>query len=220
MLKAVVFDMDGVILDSERLSHEAWRELAKERNLPDIEGLYCAAMGKSVDEISVLFEEALGFNGYPEFREQVLAWNKAHSPGGIVPLRRGAGELLRFLKENGVLIGLASATEYDILKRELTDTGVLSLFDTVMAGDMVAHCKPDPELFLRACEGLGVDPAETYGVEDGYGGIQAIHAAGMRAILAEDQYHPTPEIAALCEAVLPTMEAVKEYFGRKMQGEI
>lgn len=212
MLKAVVFDMDGVILDSERLSHEAWRELAKEKKLPDIEELYCAAMGKSVDEIAALFREAFGYDGYPEFRGRVLAWNREHSPGGIVPLRRGAGELLRFLKENGVRIGLASATEKDILTRELSDTGVLHLFDTVMAGDMVAHCKPDPELFLRACEGLDVDPAEAYGVEDGYGGILAIRAAGMRAILAEDQYHPTPEIAALCEAVLPTMEAVQRYF--------
>ena len=214
--KAVIFDLDGVILDSERLSHAAWRELAAEMDLPDIDGLFYAAMGKSIEEIADLFETAYGFDGYRDFQQRVLDWSIAHSPGGIVPLREGAQELLAFLKGKGIRIGLASATNLATLTRELTDTGVLSYFEAVLAGDMVAHCKPDPELFLRACEELGVDPSEAYGVEDGRSGILALHAAGMRAIMAEDQYHPTPEIAALCEVVLPTLKEVQAYLEQQL----
>ena len=217
MLRAVVFDMDGVILDSERLAHAAWREFALTDGLPDIDRLYADAMGRSEEEIAVLFRERYGFDGYPEFRERVLSWSADHVPGGIIPLRDGARELLAFLRERGIRTALATATERVIAQKELTDTGVWSYFDHVVAGDQVSKCKPDPEIYLKACALLDVRPEETYGVEDGRNGVLALHAAGMPAILAEDQYHPSPEIAALCEAVVPTLGAVKEYFEKKVE---
>ncbi len=215
-LRAVVFDMDGVILDSERLAHAAWREFASADGLPDIDRLYADSMGRSEEEIAVLFRERYGFDGYPEFRERVLSWSTDHVPGGIIPLRKGARELLDFLREHGIRTGLATATERVIAQKELTDTGVWDSFDFVVTGDQVSNCKPDPEIYLKACELLGVRPEETYGVEDGRNGILALHAAGMPAILAEDQYHPSPEIAALCEAVLPSLDAVHGYFSGLM----
>ena len=119
--------------------------------------------------------------------------------------------MLEKLKALHIPIGLASATARGKLERELQAVDALSYFDTIWAGDMVERCKPDPALFANACADLGVDPAESYGIEDGPGGIRSICAAGMRAILAEDQYHPTEEIIAMCEAVLPSMQAVQEY---------
>ena len=215
-LRAVVFDMDGVILDSERLAHAAWREFASADGLSDIDRLYADSMGRSEEEIAVLFRERYGFDGYPEFRERVLSWSTDHVSGGIIPLRKGARELLDFLREHGIRTGLATATERVIAQKELTDTGVWDSFDFVVTGDQVSNCKPDPEIYLKACELLGVRPEETYGVEDGRNGILALHAAGMPAILAEDQYHPSPEIAALCEAVLPSLDAVHGYFSGLM----
>ena len=212
MLKAVIFDMDGVILDSERLSRAAWIELAEEKGFADIDSLFTEAMGHSVDEITAMFLERYGFDDYPGFQEEVFAWNREHTPGGIIPLREGVPELLDLLKENGILIGLATATDKAVVEKELGAVGVLEYFDTVIAGDMVRRCKPDPEIYLKACEQLGVRPEESYGVEDGKNGILALHAAGIPAVMAEDQYHPSPEIAALCETVLPTLEAVREYF--------
>jgi len=213
MLRAVVFDMDGVILDSERLAHAAWREFASADGLPDIDCLYADAMGRSEEEIAVLFRERYGFDGYPEFRERVLSWSADHVPGGIIPLREGARELLDFLRDHEIRTGLATATELVIAQKELIDTGVWDCFDHVVTGDQVSNCKPDPEIYLKACALLDVRPEETYGVEDGRNGILALHAAGMPAILTEDQYHPSPEIAALCEVVLPSLHKVKEFFG-------
>lgn len=211
-LRAVVFDMDGVILDSERLAHAAWRELAAEYGLEDIDSVYAEAMGHNVDEISALFREQYGRDLYPAFRERAFAWIARHTPGGIVPLREGARELLLFLKEQHIKTGLATATERAVAKRELTAAGVWDWFDCVVTGDQVSECKPDPEIYLKACELLNVRPEEAYGVEDGRNGILALHAAGMPAVMAEDQYHPSQEITAMCEAVLPSLQKVKEFF--------
>ena len=217
MLKAVVFDMDGVILDSERLSRRAWKELGEARGFTDTDSLFAEAMGHSVDELTAMFLERYGFDDYPGFRDEVFAWNQAHTPDGVIPLREGARELLGFLKEKGILIGLATATDGAVVNEELGALGVLDSFDTIISGNMVSRCKPDPEIYLRACTELGVRPEEAYGVEDGKNGILALHAAGMPAVMAEDQYHPSPEIAALCEAVLPTLEAVRSHFSAVMR---
>ena len=211
MLKAVVFDMDGVILDSERLAREAWRQLAAEDGLPDIDEMYLRCMGRSSGEIAALFRERYGYDGYPAFEARTYRWCEEHAPGGVVPLREGARELLEFLKQRGTKLGLATATAREIAEKELDNAGVLAYFDIVIGGDMVRSCKPDPEIYLTACRLLDVLPEETYGVEDGRNGILALHAAGMPVIMAVDQYHPEPEIAALCEVVLPSMCDVRDY---------
>lgn len=216
-LKAVIFDMDGVVLDSERLAHAAWRELAAADGLPDIDEVYAEAMGHNVEEIGVLFRERYGSDLYPSFRERVFRWIAQHTPGGIVPLREGTRELLLFLREHHIKIGLATATERAVARKELTATGVWDWFDCIVTGDQVSECKPDPEIYLKACALLGVRPEEAYGVEDGRNGILALHAAGMPAVMAEDQYHPSAEIRALCEAVLPSMQKVKEFLETIMQ---
>ena len=212
MYKAVVFDMDGVILDSERLAHEAWRELAEEYGFRNIDDVYYRAMGSGLDQIIELFRTEYGFDDYAGFEKQAYELAKKRSPGGILPLRKGARELLDYLKDKGVPLALASASEEAVVRRLLSDTQVLDRFSGIVAGDMVTRCKPDPEIFLRACEILGVDPSDACGVEDSANGILALHSAGMRAVMAEDQYHPTPEIAALCEAVFPTLQEVQIYF--------
>ena len=210
-MQAVIFDMDGVILDSERYLHIAWQRVAEEMGLGDIEEMFRMTLGWSDAEIIKLFYKTYGYDGFLEFHDRCYDWAHQHVPDGIIPLREGALELLQALKEKGIPIGLASASYKDKVIQELKDAGGLEYFDTIWAGDMVEHCKPDPALFLGACADLKVDPAQCFGVEDGPNGIRAIHAAGMRAILAEDQYHPTQEIADLCEVIVPTLGEVQDY---------
>ena len=214
---AVIFDMDGVIIDTEHYSHMAWRALAREDGLGDIDDMYFEAMGRNEREISASWIERFGYDGYPDFFQRVLRWHEENSPEGFTPLRDGAREVLAFLKDRGIPIALASGTSHDLLMERLENNRITAYFDVIWSGDMVEHCKPDPALFLGACNDLGVDPARTYGVEDSRKGIQALHAAGMRPILAEDQYHPSEEIVSLCEAVLPSMYAVRDYLERKLQ---
>ncbi len=210
-MQAVIFDMDGVVLDTERLLKVAWIAVAKEEGLPHIEDLFGITMGCRDDEISEVFQERYGYSDFPKFHQLTYDYALARVPGGVIPLRDGARELLEELKARHIPIGLASATMREKVERELRAVDALSYFDTIWTGDMVERCKPDPALFLGACRDLGVDPAETYGIEDGPKGVRAIHAAGMRAILAEDQYHPDEEIAGMCEAVLPSMQEVHRY---------
>ena len=210
-MQAVIFDMDGVVLDTERLLKVAWVAIAEEEGLPHIEDLFGITMGLRDDEISEIFLQRYGYTEFPKFHQRAYDYALARIPGGNIPLREGTRELLEELKARHIPVGLASATTREKAERELRAVNAFEYFDTIWTGDMVEHCKPDPALFLGACRDLGADPAESYGIEDAPNGIRALQAAGMRAILAEDQYHPDEEIAGMCEAVLPSMKAVHTY---------
>ncbi|MCR4805792.1 MAG: HAD family hydrolase, partial [Clostridia bacterium] len=107
-----------------------------------------------------------------------------------------------------------TSTEQEVASWQLRDAGALDYFDVMICGDMVVNSKPDPEIFLKACQGLGVRPADAFVVEDAFSGVRAAHAAGARTIMVPDQVQPTDEIAALAEVVLPSMDAAREYMAQ------
>ena len=97
----------------------------------------------------------------------------------------------------------------------MRDGGLLNYFDKVVCGDMVKRSKPEPDIFLKACEELQVNPSDAYAVEDSYNGIRAAHAAGMRPIMVPDMAEPTEEMERLSEVVLPSLFEVKQYLQEK-----
>ena len=101
--------------------------------------------------------------------------------------------------------------------RELTEGNLISYFDEVVCGDMVSKSKPDPEIFLKACEQLSVEPECAYAIEDSYNGIRSAHAAGMRPIMVPDMAEPTPEMEELSERILPSLLNVKEYLESRIR---
>ena len=129
---------------------------------------------------------------------------------GRLPMKPGIVELLKFLKENGIKTAVASSTRKAVVTREITDAGLLSYFDVLICGDMVARSKPAPDIFLKAAEELKVDPSRSYVIEDSYNGIRAAHSAGMRAFMVPDMLEANDEMRKLSEAVLPDLMAVKE----------
>ena len=93
----------------------------------------------------------------------------------------------------------------------MRDGGLISYFDAVICGDMVQRSKPEPDIFLKACEVLGVAPKRAFGVEDSYNGIRALAAAGIPAIMVPDLKAPTEEMKELSTAILPDLFAVKDF---------
>ena len=129
----------------------------------------------------------------------------------LIPMKAGVVELLEYLKEQGIRIGLASSTRKDIVERELADAGILHYFESVTGGDVVKISKPNPEIYLIACDKMQEPPEECFAIEDSFNGIRAAHAAGMRPIMVPDLIQPTDEIRQMAETVCSDLFGVIDY---------
>ena len=129
----------------------------------------------------------------------------------LIPMKAGVVELLEYLKEQGIRIGLASSTRKDIVERELADAGILHYFESVTGGDVVKISKPNPEIYLIACDKMQEPPEECFAIEDSFNGIRAAKAAGMRPVMVPDIVQPTDEIRQMAETVCSDLFGVIDY---------
>lgn len=212
----VIFDMDGVIFDSERAYVNAYKKLAPKYGMEDFDVVHRACMdsiGVTRQKTKEIFFSYVGHEfDYDSYREDVQEeLNKTE-----YELKPGVFELFDWLKETGARIALASSTREVSVRKSLGHAGLTEYFDQIVCGDMVSHSKPHPEIFLTAAERLGVDPATCYIIEDSYNGIRAAHAAGAHAIMVPDILQPDDEIRGLAEVVLPSLFEVKDYLESKL----
>lgn len=214
-MKAVVFDMDGVIFDSERLVLECWREIADRRGIENIEQAMRECLGVSAVQTKENMLKRYGADfPYEEFRKEASAIFHERYDNGRLPMKKGVVELLEYLRDKGMKIALASSTREKIVRQELSDAGILNYFEKVICGDMVEKSKPAPDIYLKACEELGVVPAEAYAIEDSYNGIRSAHAAGLAAIMVPDMSEATPEMEQLTVRILPDLTEVIKYIDK------
>ena len=211
-VKAVIFDMDGVIFDSERLVIECWQVIAAKHNVPDIVEICMRVQGNNREETGKRFREKYG-NDFPyeEYKKEVSALFRQLYGGGRLPLKPGVVEILKDLKDNRVPLALASSTRTDIVKLELEEAHLLPYFDVVLGGDMVPRSKPEPDIFLVAAAGLRVEPVNCYVLEDSFNGIRAAYRAGMHPIMVPDMQQPTKEIRELAEVIVDNLTAALGY---------
>jgi beta-phosphoglucomutase family hydrolase len=210
MIKAVIFDMDGTLFDTESIYANAWRQAGRELNFAPIEQAIAACTGRNAKDTRRYFEENFAdLITYDEFiavRDRY--YNAAIEERGI-PLKEGVVELLDYLKGNDIRIALATATRAERTEYNLTTTGLRSYFDVLVTGDIVEHGKPHPETFLTAASRLGVSPSECMGVEDSFNGVRAIRAAGMFTVMVPDTVQPTQDIEALLDAKCSTLREIR-----------
>ncbi|MBE6620364.1 MAG: HAD family phosphatase [Ruminococcaceae bacterium] len=210
MIKAVIFDMDGTLFDTERIYVNAWRQAGRELNFAPIEEAITACTGRNAKDTRQYFEDNFAdLISYDEFMAVRTRYYDAEIERHGVPLKPGVVELLTYLKEQGIGIALATATRTVRTEENLQRTGLGHYFDVLVTGDMVEHGKPHPETFLTAAARLGVKPCECMGVEDSFNGVRAIRAAGMFTVMVPDTVPPTPEIEALLDAKCKTLHEVR-----------
>ena len=135
----------------------------------------------------------------------------SHASDGRLAKKPGVEELLKYLKENGFKVGLASSTQEATVRRQISEGGLLKYFDQIIGGDMVKRSKPEPDIFLEACRRLESEPERCYVIEDSYNGIRAAHAAGMHPIMVPDLMEPTEEMRGLAEKIFESLYDVMEY---------
>lgn len=210
--KAVVFDMDGIIFDSERLIIECWKETADKYGIADIERACEACLGVNAVETREIFKSFYGQDfPYDEYKKEMSEMFHGRYDGGRLPTKVGVKELLIFLKGQGKKVGLASSTRSMVVKQELTDAGLIEYFDIVVGGDMVTRSKPQPDIFLKACKELGVEPEEAFAIEDSYNGIRAAASGKLRPLMVPDLMPPTEEMRQLAEKIFETLLDVREF---------
>ena len=194
--KAVLFDMDGVIFDSERAVLAVWRELAAEQGLPGIGEVFLQCVGtnkRRTEEILLAAYPSLDFRAFD-------------------------GEV-RALRERKLPLALASSTDSAVVRRELEEAGLLGYFDAVIGGDQVHVSKPNPEIFLLAAQALDAAPEDCFVIEDSFNGIRAARAAGMHGVMVPDLLPPDGEMERLAEVILPDLAAAEEYIIGRVTGD-
>ena len=212
MIKAVIFDMDGTLFDTQCVYAAAWRSAGRELELPveRVEVAVRACTGRNAKDTKEYFERRMAdLITYEDFiAVRIRHYDEAIERMGGVPKKPGLDELMNYLKQNGYKIALGTATRRERTLENLTRTGILDYFDVLVTGDIVSHGKPHPETFLTAAELLGVKPEECMGVEDSFNGVNSIHAAGMFTVMIPDTVMPTPEIEAKLDAKCRTLHDI------------
>ena len=212
-MRAVVFDMDGILFDTERLCQDSWMAVAEKNGLPGMEEVFVQCIGRNANDSKRIVMNAYGEDfDYQTFREETSVWYWDYVKKNGLPVMPGAEQLLKWLKEHGWIVGLASSTRRPTVLRNLELSGFSDYFSAVITGDMVEHSKPLPDIYLIACRELGVQPEEAYAIEDSPNGIRSAHAAGMKALMVPDMLKPDEEMWRLSFRIMENLDQVLEFF--------
>jgi HAD superfamily hydrolase (TIGR01509 family) len=206
MIEAVVFDLDGVIVDSEQVWDDVRERLAKERGGRWHEGAQAAMMGMSSPEWSAYMHDEIGLEESPEEINAEVVRRMLARYRESLPLIDGAVEAVRRLAPEFTL-AVASSSNRPLIEVVLERAGLAELFAVVVSSEEVAAGKPAPDVYLEAARRLGVEPVRCAAIEDSANGIRAAHAAVMRVIaIPNAHYPPAPDVRALANIVVGSLD--------------
>ena len=208
MIRTAIFDMDGLMFDTELLYVRALEEyVGPKTGVAFPRENVLRTLGCNHADFLRLFPELFGTAITPEYcTALVTEWMTEEILENGVPTKPGLYTLLDALKANGIRIALATGTSRPIALEYLRRTDTLRYFDAFAFGDQVTHGKPDPEIFLLACEALGAMPETTAVFEDSVNGLKAAHAGGFFSICVPDLVDPLPYLDFTPDAVLKTLD--------------
>lgn len=187
MVSGIIFDMDGVLIDSERQSNEGWLWAAGQLGVDMPIWLIDSFKGAPAELCCKFFDDYYkGVIDYWEAKElRTQHVYKIRETEGI-PVKKGVKDIFEYIRNNGLKCAVATSTRRESAEKTLHEIGVWDYLDAVVYGDEVEHGKPEPDIFLRAAKAIGVNPSEAVVVEDSINGIKAGYAAGMRVVHIPD----------------------------------
>lgn len=215
---AVIFDMDGLMLDSERALLGCLEHIAREHGYEVPRSLLLSLIGSSDGATRQRLGDALGM----ERTDALLSASYARYDGIVqagVPHRPGIIELLELLVEHQVPRAVATATRQPLASRKLEAAGLLHYFDAVATSTEVAHSKPAPDIYLLAADKLGIDPRHCLALEDSPTGVRAALAAGMTTVQIPDLLAPDDEVRALGHRIVDSLDDVRRLLAPWLRNE-
>ena len=208
-IKGAVFDMDGLMFDTENLTYQLQKQILNNDGFDFSIEHYKQTVGKRLADLLPLFQKFFGEDFDAEgFRQKCREAYIKYTDENGVPVKPGLNEILEKLKAEKIKIALATSTTSRSAKRTLKTAGVLDYFDEIVCAEDVEYGKPDPEPFLKAAEKLSLNPGKCLALEDSYNGIISAHSAGMITVMVPDLIEPTEEITALCDYIFKDLNEV------------
>lgn len=212
MIEAVIFDMDGLMIDSERVTFEGYQHVLKKDNLTMSEETYKTLLGKTVKAVYELFASDYG-EQYDVDRviKEVHQYIADRFENDGVPLKKGLLELLKYLKENNYKTIVATSSHRSRVDLILKQAKITEYFDDSICGDEVTHGKPDPEVFLKACQKLNVSPDKALVLEDSESGINAAYNAKIKVIGIPDMKYPDEKYVQMTYSIMNDLLEVRDF---------
>lgn len=212
-IKAVLFDLDGTLTDTEKLYQTAWPKTLEHfgYEMTPEKPLILRSLGRpfAVEQFKEWYGEDFDYWAVRNYRKQMVEEMLAETG---IPLKSGAKEILKWLREHNIFIALVTANDKERAERYLKKIGLFEYFNAVVCADMVKVGKPAPDIYAFACESLGIAPKETYAVEDSPNGCMSAYSAGCNVIMIPDLTEPDEELKSKLFARLDSLMDIKDLF--------
>ncbi|MGG7058872.1 HAD family hydrolase [Clostridium tertium] len=209
-LKTVIFDMDGVLFDTEKIYLDVWTKVFEKYGYKMTKEIYCKVIATGRENVKKVFKEEFGENIPIEemYKEKDKALSEELKKK--IPIKDGAYELLKYLKNEKYKLALATSASKERINKQLNHAGFRWIFDEVVSRDEVRETKPNPEIFLRVANKLGVDPKECIVIEDSLAGVKAAYRGNMTPIHVVDLKTADEEIKKYCYRSFNNLIEIKE----------
>lgn len=206
---AAIFDMDGLLIDSERIALDTFEEVCALFDLEAVPGIYQRCIGSNWRRTREILMQGYG-PSFP-YDKFLAAWTERYVDQAVeqpVPVLDGVFDLLERLKGADRRIAVATSTRYNTALQKLRNAELLAYFDAVIGGDQVEQSKPQPQIYLRAAEAVATQPAHCIAFEDSDNGVRAAVAAGMTVVQVPGLVTPSADVRSLGHHIVTSLTEV------------